>query len=246
MNTALFQLPAVHIPATPAAADFFGSRHAAKRSNGFFEFVPTGDGALALAVGDVMGEGPAASVIRSAARSAIINMAARHCGQVSVALHQLNKTLYWLSPEDCYTSVFYAHLDPALRILHYANAGHEPALLIRAAGGIERLDNCGGVLGLTQRTRFQAHARTVLAGDVLVAAGAAPGICDPAHWDVWERAAADVVRDRPQDTARDLLYRIVEASGAREWTLAVLKVLSAAAHPDDRFTHAAEVYTLVA
>jgi len=252
MSTAIFRYPLIHIPAAGAIAtctqdeirsfDYYGACHAGSTPGaGFFEFIPTGQGSLALAVGDVLGEGAPAGVIRSAARSAIRDMAVRHTGHAAGVLQELNKLLYWLSPEDYYTSVFYAHLDSARRLLRYVNAAHEPALLVRAEGGCERLDHSGGVLGLSHRTRFQAHARFLSPGDVLVTGGGTAGLCDPSQWRLWETAAAGAVRRNPHAPARDLLCAIVEAflrSDERsrpigDWTLALVRVRGAeAVEPD--------------
>lgn len=246
MNTALFRFPLIHIPAAAAVRpctrdeirlfDYYGARHGAQaNAGGFFEFVPTGEGAVTVAVGDVLGDGAAAPGIRSGARAAVRNMAARHAGNIAAALRELNRTLYWLSPDDYYTSCFYAHLDPARRLIRYANAGHEPALLIHADGRAIRLDHSGGVLGLSQRTQFQEHARMLNGGDVIVAAGGAPGIWDPAQWQVWETAASHTVRANPRTDARELLFKIVAeflrgggaAASFGEWTLAVVRVRAA-------------------
>ena len=244
MSTALFRYPLVHIPGAGAIApcthdeirsfDYFGAYHAGPAPGGaFFEFIPAGCGSLAVATGDVSGAGAPAGVIRSGARAALRHMAARHAGNVAAAVQELNKMLYWISPDDYYTSLFYAHLDPARRLLRYVNAAHEPALLIRAEGGTERLDSSGGVLGLSHRTRFQGQGLPVGPGDALVtASGASSGICDPAQWRLWESAAAETIRRNPRAAARELLYAIVEAflrGGAvarpiGEWALALVRV----------------------
>jgi serine phosphatase RsbU (regulator of sigma subunit) len=58
-----------------------------RAAGGFCEFIPTGHGSAAVAVGDVLGEGAPAGVIRSGARPALRNMAPRHAANVTAALH---------------------------------------------------------------------------------------------------------------------------------------------------------------
>jgi sigma-B regulation protein RsbU (phosphoserine phosphatase) len=54
------------------------------------------------------------------------------CGEV---LSHLNASLYESTDESMFATVFYAVYDESTRVLTYANAGHEPPLLVRQAPG---------------------------------------------------------------------------------------------------------------
>ncbi len=60
-----------------------------------------------------------------------------------------------------------AELDPATGVLHYMNAGHNPAILLRADGRAEELPAGGMPIGLMPEARFQSRALTMEPGDLL-------------------------------------------------------------------------------
>ena len=65
-----------------------------------------------------------------------------------------------------FTTAFIAEFDPATRRLTSINAGHNPPVLLRANGNIERL-NAGGIpLGITSLP-YQSETRELAPGDVL-------------------------------------------------------------------------------
>src|SRR5262249_11252829 len=51
-------------------------------------------------------------------------------------------------PDGKYITFFLAHLEPKSGRLGYVNAGHNPPLLVRADGSVEKLEEGGMVLGL--------------------------------------------------------------------------------------------------
>ena len=55
-----------------------------------------------------------------------------------------------------------------LRTLTYVNAGHNPPLLLRATGTVERLSVGGPVLGMFRDASYAAGAATMMTGDRLV------------------------------------------------------------------------------
>jgi sigma-B regulation protein RsbU (phosphoserine phosphatase) len=73
------------------------------------------------------------------------------------------------NPLDLFVTVFYCILDPKTGVLRYANGGHNPPYVHRAAGPIEPLNGAGGlVLGAMPGVRFPTHTVQLLRGDELV------------------------------------------------------------------------------
>jgi len=66
------------------------------------------------------------------------------------------------------TSLFQARLNPLTASLHYCNAGHPPAMLIRANGAIEELSDGGSLLGAFPFDSFGQGSTTLAPGDTLV------------------------------------------------------------------------------
>ncbi len=104
------------------------------------------DGRLAAVVADVVGKGIAASLLMSSAQGAL-RAAAESCQGPGELLTRLNRQIHRETlPREFITLVLVA-LDPEARQLTYANAGHEPILILRA-GQVQATDEAGLVLGI--------------------------------------------------------------------------------------------------
>ncbi len=66
-----------------------------------------------------------------------------------------------------FTTAFFAELDRATSKLTYVNAGHNQPMLMRAAGGLERLEEGGLPLGIMRDARYESGVATLLSGDRL-------------------------------------------------------------------------------
>ena len=53
---------------------------------------------------------------------------------VAAVVTAVNRQLYACSPADRYATLFYGVFDENTRTLHYVNAGHNPAMVIRSDG----------------------------------------------------------------------------------------------------------------
>jgi phosphoserine phosphatase RsbU/P len=73
------------------------------------------------------------------------------------------------APNEMFVTVFYAVLDPVLRSLTYANAGHDPPFLRRASGRVERLAHGGLIMGLFEELTLSDETLNLERGDTLVA-----------------------------------------------------------------------------
>lgn len=67
-----------------------------------------------------------------------------------------------------FTTAFLGDYDPAGRTLTYINAGHNPPMLRRTSGIIERLAAGGLPLGIEDNTSYQTGAVALRSGDWLV------------------------------------------------------------------------------
>ncbi|KAB2969096.1 MAG: SpoIIE family protein phosphatase [Thermoanaerobaculia bacterium] len=124
-------------------------------------------GALTLLIADVSGKGMAASLLGA-------SLEALAAGPIEVD-HQpdgicvrVSRRLFARTPPEKYATAFVARLDPARHRLAWANAGHNPALLARAPGRIERLEATGPPLGLLERASYGVGEVALDPGDLLV------------------------------------------------------------------------------
>ena len=67
-----------------------------------------------------------------------------------------------------FTTTFLAEYDPASRGLTYVNAGHNPPILRRRTGAIERLQAGGIPLGIQENAAYESGMVTLQSGDWLV------------------------------------------------------------------------------
>jgi len=132
----------------------------------YYDFVPYGDGRLALIVGDVSGKGLPAAVLMSGLQ-ARVQMLRETSPDPSSAVTLLNRSLAERCPPGKFITFFYALLDPATGRLQYSNAGHNYPILVRADGTIEKLSASGMVLGLFADVHYELKETCLAPGDLL-------------------------------------------------------------------------------
>jgi phosphoserine phosphatase RsbU/P len=114
----------------------------------WYDFIPFPDGRLGLVLADVSGKGTAAALLMSATRGMLRSLAEACCTPGEV-LTKLNGLLVQDFPAGKFVTLVYAVLDPATRILTFANAGHLHPLFIDD-NGAQFLDTERGLpLGLS-------------------------------------------------------------------------------------------------
>jgi sigma-B regulation protein RsbU (phosphoserine phosphatase) len=87
---------------------------------------------------------------------------------LSDAVGRINRTVCQNVPSSKYVTFFLASLDPASGRLLFVNAGHNPPLLIRAGGQVERLEDGGLVLGMFENVTYDDGSVEMRPGDSLV------------------------------------------------------------------------------
>jgi serine phosphatase RsbU (regulator of sigma subunit) len=111
-------------------------------SGDYYDFLDLGPGRLGLLVADVVGKGVPAAMLTASVHGSMRTFAPRAGEDAGEALAHLNASLYQATDAAMFATVFYAVYDDRARALTYANAGHEPALLLRAGDArCERLDS---------------------------------------------------------------------------------------------------------
>jgi len=103
----------------------------------WYDVIPLAAGRTALAIGDVMGRGVAASAVMGQLRSALRAYARLDLPPAEV-LGLLDALVSELHPVQIATCL-YATFDPVESVLSYATAGHLPPLLRHADGTVRRL-----------------------------------------------------------------------------------------------------------
>ncbi len=165
VQKSLLPSQAPNIPGFSLVGDWRSAREVA---GDFYDFFPLPNGRWGLLLADVSGKGAPAALYMALTRGLIRSEASRHTNP-SVVLTEVNRRLLVEAPNDMFVTVFYAILDPVLRSLTYANAGHDPPLLRRASGRVERLAHGGLIMGLFEKLTVSDETLNLDSGDVVVA-----------------------------------------------------------------------------
>ncbi len=80
----------------------------------------------------------------------------------------MNRLLYESTESHYYATLFFGNYEDATRQLHYANCGHNPPLLLRGGGTVERLTATSTVLGLFEEWECSTGKVQLDSGDTLV------------------------------------------------------------------------------
>jgi len=134
-----------------------------------FHFLPLSGGCFGLAVVDASGKGLPAALIVSNVQSSLCTAALFAPEDPVAVVSAANRQLYACSPVDRYATLFYGIFDENTRTLHYVNAGHNPAVVIRRGGSAVWLDASAPPVGLFAETVYQAQAVQLYPEDLIVA-----------------------------------------------------------------------------
>ena len=83
-------------------------------------------------------------------------------------LKSANQLFYENTPDDRYATLFFAVYNDATRELTYANCGHNPPLVFRGDGRVEKLSATASVVGMFSVWECSTKTITLHPGDVLV------------------------------------------------------------------------------
>jgi anti-sigma regulatory factor (Ser/Thr protein kinase) len=134
----------------------------------FYDFVTLRDGRMALVIGDVCGIGPAAANDAALSRYTLRSLAARE-SDAGALLRSMNDLIHAQSSNERFVRMLLGVLDPERAVLEYANAGHVPPVLYRAARGeAEWLGEGGLPLGVEDGTDYKVARIELEPGDMLV------------------------------------------------------------------------------
>ncbi len=127
---------------------------------------PGGDGAVFM-VADVSGKGIAASLLTA-------SLEALAAGPIEDGLppdevcERVSRRLFQRTPPEKYATAFVASVEGSSGVMRYANAGHNPALLVRASGETQWLGATGVPLGLLSQACYEPAAVQLAPGDLVV------------------------------------------------------------------------------
>jgi sigma-B regulation protein RsbU (phosphoserine phosphatase) len=154
---------------------------------------------IVLMLSDVSGKGIGAALLTASLEA--LSAGPIHDGVPPEDIFRsVSHLLFDRTPPEKYATSFIAAVNPETGALRYCNAGHNPAVLLRANGDFEWLESTGMPLGILPGGDFTAGERTLEANDTLVLY--TDGITEPENPEEeeygQERLAAVCVKNRSE------------------------------------------------
>jgi phosphoserine phosphatase RsbU/P len=150
-----YELYGANLPSQGVSGDYFEVSERRK------------DDECALLIADVSGKGIAASLL-----TAYLEALTAPAIEIGLAPEQVfvqvSTRLFRRTPPERFATALLVIVEPATGRLRYANAGHNPALLLRADGTVEYLEGTGAPLGLLPLAEYRGVEMELGRGDTLV------------------------------------------------------------------------------
>jgi PAS domain S-box-containing protein len=201
----------------------------------YFDFIWLDEHRLAIAIGDVSGNGLAASLVmanlQATIRSqALIGVDPKEC------LERANKLLFRSTDARTFVSLFYGTLDVQKHTLCYASAGQDMPILFSAGARPVTLQTRGIVLGVKEDASYEKGEISLSPGDRLLIY--TDGICEAMNErmeEFGEERLSEIVQRNDRAPVAELVETILaavndhvgNAAGSDDMTLILLRRKSA-------------------
>jgi phosphoserine phosphatase RsbU/P len=155
------------LPAIPGCGLAASCRPASGLGGDCYDILRFSDTTFAVSIADVIGKGLPAALLMSNLQAAVRAYASsrptpRHL------VDNVNRLLCHNVRSGKFVTFCYAVFDLDARMVTFANAGHNPPLVIRAEGGEERLSSGGVVLGVMPDCSYEQARVAIQPGDRFV------------------------------------------------------------------------------
>jgi sigma-B regulation protein RsbU (phosphoserine phosphatase) len=133
----------------------------------YFDVIQLDSNRLGICIGDVAGKGITAALLMANLQASFRAFATPEESPAAVCA-KLNAFLCSNLAPGKFVTFFYAILNAEDRTLRYENAGHCPAILVKAGGETELLSGGGAVLGVLPDWQYRDFSVQLAAGDRLL------------------------------------------------------------------------------
>jgi serine phosphatase RsbU (regulator of sigma subunit) len=141
---------------------------AANVGGDYYDLILDDEGRLVILIADVAGHSIGSALLMAMARSVLRREVAQGHSPAAV-LGATNTAMFGdLVNAGLFITMFCAVYEPATARLTYANAGHNPPVLARAAGGTLELDGDGAAIGFLEHVEFEELTEEIGPGDALL------------------------------------------------------------------------------
>lgn len=133
----------------------------------FYDFLPLGDDKWGIAIADVADKGVPAALFMALSRTILRAVAFSH-NDPAYVLARANEIIGREARSDLFVTVFYGVWDPATERFTYANAGHNPPLLMQPNGNFQPLLGHGMALGILPEAQMKSYSIALRPGETII------------------------------------------------------------------------------
>lgn len=133
----------------------------------YYDFLNLPDGKLGILIADVADKGLGSALYMALSNTLIRTFADEYYRDPAKVLKTANQHILRNARANLFVTVFYGVLDPITGLLHYANAGHNPPILV-GDSGIKTLNNTGMPIGIDEQNEWGSDKITISPADMLV------------------------------------------------------------------------------
>jgi serine phosphatase RsbU (regulator of sigma subunit) len=159
---------------------------------------------------DVAGKGMSAALLMANLQASIRSQYSVASENVPQILESVNRLFYENTEPNRYTTLFAGSYDDAARRLRYVNCGHNPPLVLRQDGSVERLSATATVLGLFEQWQCSTNEVEFQPGDLLV---------------LYSDGVTEAYNDREEEFGEARLIQVLEAGRNLEISALLTKLL---------------------
>jgi phosphoserine phosphatase RsbU/P len=185
-------------------------------SGDYYDWVKIFDDQIGLVIADVAGKGVPAAILMAFLRASL--RAATHIGYAThISMSKVNYLLWESIERNQFVTAFYGILDAQKGTMAYSNAGHNPPLLLNAAGTSRFIEKGEQPLGMFRETRYHEYYLDFEPGDVLVLyTDGATEASSPSGEEFGRERLAQAVKENYDKPAREMIASLQLA--VLEWT----------------------------
>ena len=137
-------------------------------SGDFYDVLPLDETRVALVVGDVSGKGAPAALIAASLQASLqtrLSLDSNICRVLTAA----NTHLYERTAPHHFATLFLGIYDTTSQMLRFVNCGHNPPLLLRRDGALERLEATATIVGAFPSWECTSGVVRLASDDLLLA-----------------------------------------------------------------------------
>ncbi|MEO7145022.1 MAG: PP2C family protein-serine/threonine phosphatase, partial [Bryobacteraceae bacterium] len=203
-------------PPSIAGFDLAGHNVSCRTVGGdYYDFLAYPDGSVAIIIADVAGKGMPAALLMSSLQ-ARVQVILEAPGDLAGRVAKLNRSVSSNIPGNRFITFFAGVLDPRAGTLTYCNAGHNPPLVVRRGGEVEKLEEGGMILGILPLSTYRESACRLEEGDVVVfySDGVSEAAVPDSDDDFGEERLAALIAANRNRPAAEIVAEVMDAVSA--------------------------------